>query len=458
MLGKMLDVDIAELIRAREFEALKIALDELPPADVAEILVDLPDGDEAVLFRLMPRKLAAEAFSYMSAADQEHLLAQLHGETLANILNDMSPDDRTRLLEELPGEVTKRLLTMLSPEELKVTRQLLGYPEDSIGRLMTPEYVAIRLDMTVAEVIARLRSIGSDQETMNVLYVVDGRGKLLDDIRLGQIVLAEPGQKINDIADFNFTALSAFEDREHAVAAFRRYGRVALPVTDSGGILLGIVTIDDVLEVAQQEAQEDLQKFGGHGTLEESYFETGFFTMIRKRATWLIVLLAGGMLTTNALEAYQASFQALPILVLFFQMVIGSGGNSGTQSASLILQGLAVREITLADWWRVLIRELLTGLSLGLILAGFGFGRVLFSDHSEHSQRVAATVALALVGVVTVGSIAGAMLPLLFKRLGADPAVTSSPFIATLVDVTGIILYFTFANLLLAEVMAASGS
>jgi magnesium transporter len=453
LLGKILQTDIADLIAARDFDSLKIALVELPPADVAEILIDLPDEDEAVVFRLLPRKLASDAFSYLPAADQEILLGQLSREHLENILNDMTPDDRTRLLEELPGGVCHRLLTVLSPEEMKVARRLLGYPEGSIGRLMTPEYVSVRPDWTVQQVLDHLRKVAQDKETLNVVYVVDEHDKLLDDLRLSQVVLADPARKVADLMDGQFVALSAFENREQAVAEFRKYGRVALPVTDSDGILLGIVTVDDVLEVAKQEADEDIQKFAGHGALDEPYFATGHWTMIRKRLVWLIVLLAGGMLTTTALESFQHDMQALPVLTLFFQMVIGSGGNSGTQSASLILRGLAVREIGLSDWWRVLLREIVIGLCLGVILAGFAYGRVRLSDGSEHAMRISLAVAVSLAGSVAVGSVLGAMLPMFFKRLGADPAVSSSPFITTLVDVTGILIYFAVANLLLASVL-----
>jgi magnesium transporter len=303
------------------------------------------------------------------------------------------------------------------------------------------------------EVLDHLRKVAHDTETLNVVYVLDEHGKLLDDLRLGQIVLADPEKRVADLMDNQFTALSAFEDREHAVEAFRKYGRVALPATDSDGILLGIVTVDDVLEVAKREADEDIQKFAAHGALDDSYFATGHWTMIRKRLVWLLVLLAGGMLTTSALESFQHDMQALPVLTLFFQMVIGSGGNSGTQSASLILRGLAVREITLSDWWRVLLREFVIGLCLGVILAGFAYVRVSVSAGSEHAVRVSAAVAASLAGSVAVGSVLGAMLPIMFKRIGADPAVSSSPFITTLVDVTGVVIYFAAANLLLASVL-----
>lgn len=462
MLGNIIDADIAEMIAARDFEGLRVALSELPAPDVAEVLVDLPEGDEACLFRLLPRELAAEAFTHLSSADQETLVSRLSGEVLSNILNDLPPDDRTRLLGELPGEVTRRLLTVLSPEEMRVARTLLGYPENSIGRLMTPEYVAVRMDMTAAAVLEHVRANGAGKETLDELYVIDERGKLLDHLRLAQVVLARPDARVADIVDGQFVSLSAFEEQEAAVSVFRKYGRSALPVIDSGGILLGIVTVDDVLEVAKQEADEDIQKFAGQAAIEDPYFDTGVWTMIRKRGTWLVALFVGELLTSNALSAYEHAFEIVPSLVLFIPLIISSGGNSGGQSASLILRGLTTREITPGDWWRVAVREAGTGLALGLLLSVVGFARVWFMPpkgvDGAMIAQVGFSVAGGVIGCVMMGAIVGALLPMFFKRLGADPAVTSSPFIATLVDVTGIIIYFAVASVFLREAFAAGAA
>jgi len=452
VLGQMLQDDIAELIAARDFDALKMALDELPIADVAEVVTDLPPDDAAVMFRLLPRETAAEVFSYLPPEGQEKLLSRVSAEALEHIVNEMAADDRTRLLEELPGEVTHRLLAMLKPDELRVARRLLGYPEDSIGRLMTPEYVTIKPEWTVPEVLSHLRKVAADKETINVLYVVDDKGRLTGEVRLAQLVLADPAAKVSDLAETEYAALSAFEDREHAVQTFRKYDRPALPVTDSGGVLLGMVTVDDVLDVAQEEAAEDIQKFAGHGALDEPYFETGFFALVRKRGTWLVMLFFGELLTSNALQHYEHAFETVAALVLFIPLIISSGGNSGGQSASLILRGLATREIVPGDWWRVAVREMGIGLSLGILLAVVGFCRVWFippDDAGDRVGQIAMTIGLAVVGIVTIGAVIGSLLPLLFQKLGADPAVTSSPFIATLVDVTGIIIYFQVAQWIL---------
>ncbi|MGH7150839.1 MAG: magnesium transporter, partial [Planctomycetota bacterium] len=309
MLGKLLLPEIQEALRTRDFETLRAALVELPVPDAAEILIDIPDDDEAVLFRILPRRFAAEVFAYLPPPDQEVLLRHLSTESLTEILNALSPDDRTRLLEELPGEVTQRLLSMLSPSELKVARQLLGYPEDSVGRLMTPEYVAVRKGWTMGQALEHIRKVGREAETLHVVYVVDEKGRLLDDLRLGALVLADPGARIEDLIDEQFVSLSPFDDQEKAVGAFKKYDRVALPVTDGTGLLLGIVTVDDVLDVAAEEASEDLHKFGGAGALEDSYFDTPALRLVSTRVGWLSVLFLAGMLTTTALKGFHETLK-----------------------------------------------------------------------------------------------------------------------------------------------------
>jgi magnesium transporter len=417
----------------------------------------LPEQQDLVVFRLLPRDLAARTFEQLSLDKQEHLVASLARDhsLLATVLNDISPDDRTTLLGELPGSVTTGLLRLLSPEERKVAVTLLGYPPQSIGRLMTPDYVAIRPEWTVGEALEHIRRHGKDSETLNVIYVVDGGHHLIDDLRMREIVLADPTVRVSDLLNRRFVALKATDDRETAVAVFRTYDRVALPVTDTAGILIGIVTVDDVLDVAQEEATEDIQKIGGSEPLDEPYLTASLASLVKKRARWLIFLFLGEMLTASAMAYFEAAIARAVVLALFVPLIISSGGNSGSQAATLVIRALAVGEVALRDWWRVMRREILSGLALGGLLGAIGMVRVgvwqkAFHCYGEHWWLVAITVGLSLVGVVLWGTLTGSMLPFLLKRLGADPAASSAPFVATLVDVTGLVIYFTVATAVLS--------
>ena len=454
MLADLIRPDVAELIRNRSFNELREFLLELPVPDLAELLAECAPEDRAVLFRLLPRELAAETFEYLPFEAQEELLKGLGDEQVARVLDDMRPDDRTAFLEELPGQVTARLLNLLSPSERAVARSLLGYPEESIGRLMTPDYVAVRQDWTMEQVLAHVRRHGSDSETLNVLYIVDEHGKLHDDVRIREVLLADADKRVADLMDGEFVALTATDDQETAVAAFRRYDRTALPVVDSAGVLVGIVTVDDVLDVAEEEATEDIQKLGGSEALEDPYLAVGLMTLVRKRASWLVILFLGEMLTATAMAFFEAEIARAVVLALFVPLIISSGGNSGSQAATLIIRALALGEVTLHDWWSIARREVMAGAALGAILGVIGFLRIAvwsaFSNvYGPHWLMIALTVAATLLGVVLWGTLVGSMFPLLLKKLGADPATSSAPFVATLVDVTGLVIYFSVASFLL---------
>jgi magnesium transporter len=446
--------DIEKALQAREFGSVRRALAEQLPADVAELIEGLDEAQRAVLFRLLPRDLEADVFEYLAPEAQEALLRALGREEVAAILNEMSPDDRTALLEELPAAVTRQLLALLTPEERQVARQLLGYPEDSIGRLMTPEVIAVGPDWTVRRALDHIRSEGRDSETLNVIYVVDERGKLVDDLRIRQLLLAGPDVRIVDLTDGQFVALRATDDQETAVRIFAEYDRVAFPVTDSRGMLLGIVTVDDVLDVAEEEATEDIQKIGGMAALEQPYMQVSYAQMLRKRAGWLVLLFLGQLLTLNAMQVFSARMEQVLVLALFVPLIISSGGNCGSQAATLVIRALALEEVTLRDWWRVMRREVLFGLTMGAVLAAIGFvrilvGRQLGEDYGRDWALVGVVVGLALVGVVLWGLTIGSMLPFALRRLGLDPATSSTPFVATLVDVTGLFIYFVAATAVL---------
>jgi magnesium transporter len=450
MLSKLLMPEIESLIAERKLNILKEILTDWSPADIADLIVDLPEQDKVIVFRILPVDIATDTFEHLEFDTQEELLKAMGNEEVAAILNDMSPDDRTALLEDLPGTSAKRLIQLLSAEERKIAQTLLGYPENSVGRLMTPDYVAVRRDWTVAETLDYIRKNGEDKETLNVIYVVDEKGKLVDDIRIREIILSPLDKKISDLMEENFSALNVHDDQETAVEVFKKYDRVALPVVDNYGILIGIVTVDDVLDVAEEEATEDIQKLGGVEALEEPYSTMPFFSMIKKRVGWLTVLFIGEMLTASAMGFFEDEIAKAVVLALFVPLIISSGGNSGSQAATLVIRAIALGEVTLKDWWYIMRREILSGLTLGLVLGMIGFLRIFlwasFSNiYGDHWMLIAFTVGFSLIGVVLWGTISGSMLPFILKRFGLDPATSSAPFVATLVDVTGLIIYFTFA-------------
>jgi len=458
MLGTLLRPDYEKLIRDKDWKTLREEFAELDPPDLAEILEEFPLQDSAVVFRMLPRDSAAVIFEYLPLEMQTKLVQSLADEQLVNLLNGMAPDDRTRLFEELPPEVTKRALASLTPSELKIARQLLGYPENSAGRSMTPEYVAIRPTMTAAEALTYIRKHGKGSETLNVVYVTDDKGRLLNDLKLATLVLADPTTKVENMNDGQLYSMLATADREEVVATFEKYDRVALPVTDTRGVLLGIITIDDVLDVAEEEATEDIQKLGGMQALEAPYMDSPFMDMIKKRAGWLLVLFVGEMFTATAMSYFEAEIARAVVLALFIPLIISSGGNSGSQATSLIIRSLALRELEHNDWPRVLRRELMSGLVLGSILGAIGFLRIVLwptrvAVYGPHYFPIAIAVSMSLIGVVLFGTVCGSMLPFILRRFGLDPAAASAPFVATLVDVSGLLIYFSMASIVLRGIL-----
>jgi magnesium transporter len=539
MIGNLLQAELEEMIQKQRWDELRESLEALDPPDIADVIIDLPVEEEGVIFRVLPRERAAIVFSYLPMDQQEELLHSLSSETSRAILESMTPDDRARLLEEMPAEVTRRLLETLSPEELKITRAIMGYPENAAGRYMTPEYLALDPNMTAAEALEHIRKTGKAAEQLSIVYVIDEVGKLRSEVRLSRLVMADPSAKVGEIEDRSLVSLLATSPKSEIVETFEKYDRVAVPVTDKLGNMLGIITVDDVLDVAEQEATEDIQKLGGTEALDAPYLAVGFWPMVKKRGGWLAVLFLGEMLTATAMGYFEGEIEKAAVVALFVPLIISSGGNSGSQGTSLIIRSLALREVKLADWWRVFGRELRTGLALGAFLGVIGFMRIaawqglsqipvvggFFRTHSgettlvipagmkavdeevrlESDMAVASdfvlpagtmlqrgqlvpenvtakitekgvlrplkfqaagapikasaygahwfliglTVLFALIGVVAWGSLAGSMLPFILRRMGFDPATSSAPFVATLVDVTGLIIYFVVAKIVL---------
>ena len=455
MLSRLLQPEIRSLLDARDFSTLKEVLSEWSPTDVAELISEFAESEQALIFRILPRDLAADIFEYIDFDLQVSLLKGLGKEEVAAILNEMSPDDRTALLEDLPGSAARQMITLLSAEERKIAVTLLGYPEESVGRLMTPDYIAVKPEWSINEVLNHIRQYGKDSETLNIIYVVDEKGKLIDDIKIRDIILAQPELIVNDLMDENFVALHVTDDQEKAVGVFKKYDRVALPVIDKMGLLIGIVTVDDVFDVAEAEATEDIHKIGGVEALDEPYSTIPILNMVKKRAVWLTILFIGEVLTAIAMGYFENEINKAIVLSVFIPLIISSGGNSGSQAATLVIRAMAIGEITLKDWWLIMRREILSGFSLGCILGTIGFLQVTILANfigtiGEHWVLVGLTVGFSLIGIVLWGTFSGSMLPFILKRLGADPATSSAPLVATMVDVTGLVIYFTMAIIILS--------
>jgi len=443
-----------QLLRERRWHALRRALSTLHPADAGDLLVTLGPDEQAVVFRLLGRR-KGQAFAYLSPHHQEQVIRSADPAQLAAMVGEMSSDDRARVLETLPPEVAHALLARLPQSAARESLVLLSYPENVAGRFMTANYASIRPEMTAGEALEHIRRTGRGKETLSVVYIVDEGGRLVEDLRLGSLVLAEPSAPVRGIPDPGLISIPDTTPREQVLRLFEKYDRVALPVVDADRRMLGIITVDDVLDVAEAEATRDIQKMGGVETLDAPYRDVHFWVMVRKRVVWLAALFLGEMLTATAMGYYEKEIARAVVLALFVPLIISTGGNSGSQATSLIIRALALRELKLGDWWRVMRREILSGVVLGSVLGAIGALRIVswqrlgLTDYGPHYLLIAATVWGSLVGVVSFGTLSGSMLPFLLRRLGFDPATSSAPFVATLVDVTGLVIYFSVASVIL---------
>jgi magnesium transporter len=455
--------DIKNLLQHNKITEF-VKLNKVTPRDIAEF-ANRNTKWAGKLFQALDPNHAAKAFKLLQNEQQEEVIKALPEEKAAELLNALQPDDRTAFLEELPKSHVKELLKVLTPERRTETLELLGFKEGSVGRLMTPDFLEITKEQTCQEVLAVIRQRGQATETLNWLFVVDESGVLIDDINIKDFLVVDPSTLVSQIMDYQFLALNVNDSQKAVINIFRNNSRYALPVTDDAGVLLGIVTLDDVLRLAEEEGTREIQKIGGSEALDEPYTTISFSRLVRKRAGWLVILFLGEMLTATAMQGYEGELDKWLVLSLFIPLVISSGGNSGSQASSIIIRAMAVGEIRFRDWWRVMRREILSGLTLGIILGIVGFLRislwqelhtlhVLTFSYGEHWIKVALVVFFALIGVVMWGTFAGAMLPLLLKKLGADPAASSAPFVATLVDVTGLIIYFSVGSI----IMGAQGA
>ena len=429
------------------------------PADIAETLSELHADERLLAFLKVPKEYKAEVFSHLDPDFQEETIRSIASEDVAEILNAMTPDDRTALFEDFPDELIKSSINLLNPQERRIALKLLGYNSNSIARLMTPYYIQIRKEWTVKKCLQQIKKVGKKMETMNHLYVVDERNKLIDDIALGSLLLAEEDTLISEITDNHFVAITTTTSKEDAVQYFEKYDRTAIPIVTESGVLVGIVTIDDILDQIEAQNTEDIQKFGGLDALDLPYIQTSWIEMIKKRATWLVILFFSEMLTASAMGYFEHEIEKAVVLALFVPLIISSGGNSGSQAATLIIRAMALQEITLKDWWYVMRKEIVSGICLGGILGAIGFIRIMIwqktglFNYGEYWVYVALSISLSLLFIVLWGTLSGSMIPFVLKRLKLDPATSSAPFVATLVDVTGLIIYFSIAGFFLSGKM-----
>jgi magnesium transporter len=453
-----LQQEFEEVIASKDQLKIRDFLNNQNISDVADLIYDNTEFETQIISHLSIHR-AASVFKILESTEQKRIIEDLPAFKSAELLNELPADDRVAFLEALPNSVVREMIKTLDPDERKITLELLGYPENSVGRIMTPEYVYVYEYNTVKEVIETIRRFGTNSETIDVIYVINYKGELLDDIRIREIILASPDAKVSELMDGRYISLNANDDQELANEAFKMNNRVALPVTDDQDILLGIITIDDVLWITNEEFSEDIQKIGGTEALDEPYLDISIPKLLKKRAGWLVLLFLGEMLTASAMQFFQHEIETATVLALFIPLIMSSGGNSGSQASTLIIQAMALGELTITDWWKVMRRELITGFLLGAILGSIGLLRISIwqnlhiFDYGEHWNLLAMTIFFSLIGIVLWGSLMGSMLPIILKRLKLDPAASSAPFVATLVDVTGIVIYFSVAYFFLKGIL-----
>jgi len=439
-----------EIIASDDKFVIQEFLNDQNISDVAVLVNENEEFAASIISHLSIHR-ATSVFKILDFSEQKRIIKDLNAFKSAELINALSADDRVAFLEDLPNNIVRDLLKNIDPEERKITLELLGYPENSVGRLMNPDYVYVYEYNTVKEVLETIRRFGTNSETIDVIYVINKNGELLDDIRIRDFILAQPEIKVNELMDGRSITLHVNDDQESASQAFKMNNRVALPVVDDHNILLGIITIDDILWVASEEFTEDIQKIGGTEALEEPYLDISIPKLIKKRAGWLVLLFIGEMLTASAMQFFQHEIETATVLALFIPLIMSSGGNSGSQASTLIIQAMALGELTIKDWWKVMRRELISGLMLGVILGSIGFIRIMLwqqlhiFNYGPYWELISITVFVSLIGIVLWGSLMGSMLPIMLKRLKLDPAASSAPFVATLVDVTGIVIYFSVA-------------
>lgn len=441
MLDNLIKPEIQELIQNRKWKDLRDAVEEWPTVEIADLMMSLEKDDRVLFFRTLPRQQEADVFAYLESEQQNALLQELTDNESKQLLSNLAPDDRVTVINELPAEMTKQAMNLLSPADLKEVRELLGYPEESVGRLMTPDYVAVSNKWTINEALNHIRKTARQSETINVVYVTDPSGKLIDALDIKTFIVNDPEMKVSEIMDDTFVSISAYEDREVAVQMFQKYDKIVLPVIDSEGVLLGIITVDDVLDVAEEEATEDFHKGAAVAPLQIGYHGTSIFTLFSKRISWLIILVGVNLVSSGVIEAFEDVLEAAIALAFFIPLLIDSGGNSGSQSATIMVRAIATGDVKLTEWMRTAGKEIFVGLSLGIAMGLASWALGIWRGGFD----IGIVVGLAMICIVVTANLIGTLLPFILTRLNIDPAVASSPLITTIVDATGLLIYFSIA-------------
>lgn len=443
--GILLAPEVEELLRERRTREVRSLLIDLQAPDVVDILVELDSAYRAIAFRLLPRDVAADAFTELPSDVQTQLQDELTNEQLAQMFNEMDPDDRAELFDEMPGQLAAQLLAMMRPEERRSTQIILGYPAESVGRLMTPEYLSLRPEWTVAEALEHIRKEGENAETVHILYVTDDRRRLLDEIRIRELLLVDPQTKISDLMDDSAVALNAHDDREEAVRMMERYDLSVLPVVDRDNVLVGIVTFDDVADVAEEEVTEDIHKGSAVAPLVMGYSETSVASLVKKRAGWLVLLVFINLFSAMVIENYEATLETMIALAFFIPLLIDSGGNTGSQSATIMVRAIAIGDVKLRQWARTLGKEVLVGIALGMCV---GISAMLLGLF-RFGWEIGLIVGLSMVCIILTANLIGTLMPFILSRLKLDPATASAPLITSIADITGLLIYFGIATYVL---------
>ena len=441
---------ILQLIDESRYQALAGALESWADPEIADCLMRLEKPQQILVYRALSRDQAAGMFSYLEPEAQDEFLNALTDSDTRTLLANLSPDDRTSMLQELPAQVTRRLMQLLSPQDLAESRQLLGYPEESVGRLMTPDYIRLRAEWTVGIALEHIRKYGRDSEIFNILYVTDELGKLVDIVRMRRLIMAPSEMVIGDMLNYNCVSISAFDDREVAVEMIQKYDISALPVVDSDGVIVGIVTVDDIMDVAEEETTEDIHKSVAMVPLETKYSTASPAQLFQKRIGWLLVLIFVNLISAAVISNYEEYVLEFITLALFMPLVIAGGGNCGAQSATLMVRAISTGDLELNDWLKAIGKEIFVGLLLGLAMAIIaGVVGQLYGNGGGLDTRIALIIGLSMLLIVFVANSFGALLPFVLSRFRVDPAAASTPLITSVMDVLGLIIYFGIAALVL---------
>jgi len=439
--------EILDLLESKQYTVLRQRLSEMNEADIAVLMEELEEKIMLKIFRILPKDMAADVFSYMEFDSQQYIITSLSERDAAGIIDNLMADDATDLLEEMPANIVKRLLAAASPETRRDINHLLRYPEDSAGSIMTVEFVDLKENLTVEQAIQRIRSIGVDSETINICYVLDSRRKLIGTVALRYLLLSQPDEIIGDIMHENIISLTTLTDQEEVARQFKKYDFTAMPVVDNENRLVGIITVDDVVDILEQEAQEDIEKMAAIVPTDKPYMKMGVWETWKTRIPWLLLLMLSATFTGMIISSFEEALSVYVILTAFIPMLMGTAGNAGGQASVTIIRGLSLNELAFRDMPKVMFKELKVSALCGITLAAANFVKLMLFDKT--GLEVALVVSITLLAVVIIAKLVGCTLPMFAKKIGFDPAVMASPFITTIVDAISLLIYFEIATWLL---------